>query len=100
MVLETAQINLKPGAVDDFLSVLPAGIKILQQAKGFIGISVQTGIERSDVVLLTIQWETLENHTKDFRESELFAQWREVISPYFVTPPLVEHWSVQTQFAN
>jgi hypothetical protein len=39
-----------------------------------------------------IQWGTVENHTIDFRGSEAFGRWREIVSPYFSKPPAVEHF--------
>jgi hypothetical protein len=38
-----------------------------------------------------VKWETLENHTVDFRGSENFAEWRGLVGQYFVSPPEVEH---------
>jgi heme-degrading monooxygenase HmoA len=40
---------------------------------------------------LFVQWETLENHTKDFRESPDFHEWRKLVGHCFSTPPNVEH---------
>ena len=37
------------------------------------------------------KWETLENHTVDFRGSEDFAAWRALVGQYFATSPEVEH---------
>jgi hypothetical protein len=39
----------------------------------------------------TLQWQTLENHTVDFRGSENFAEWRALVGQYFAAPPDVEH---------
>jgi hypothetical protein len=47
-----------------------------------------------------VKWETLENHTVDFRGSENFAEWRALVGPYFASPPEVEHTNkVQTSAA-
>ena len=37
------------------------------------------------------RWETLENHTVDFRGSEDFTDWRGLVGQYFASPPEVEH---------
>jgi hypothetical protein len=39
-----------------------------------------------------IQWTTLEGHTVGFRGSEAFARWRLIVGPFFVVPPVVEHF--------
>ena len=92
MVLEVAEMHIQPGMVDAFLKALPAGVDVLRQAKGFQGIEVYRGEERPEVVLLTLHWQTLEDHTVGFREGPLFPQWRAVISPFFASPPVVTHW--------
>ena len=38
-----------------------------------------------------VQWDTLENHTVDFRGSSDFAEWRALVGSYFANPPEVEH---------
>jgi hypothetical protein len=38
-----------------------------------------------------VKWETLENHTVDFRGSENFTEWRGLVGQYFAAPPEVEH---------
>jgi len=95
MILETAFISVKPGHIDDFLAVLPAAKKVLQQATGFVELKIQVGVERENTVLLSILWQTLEDHTVNFRGGELFPQWREIIGPFFDQPPVVEHWEVK-----
>lgn len=95
MIIETALITITPGREEDFLLALEDGKKVLAQATGFQHIHVSRGIERPNVIMLQLAWETLENHTVDFRESPLFPQWRAVISPFFAegTSPSVEHWN-------
>jgi hypothetical protein len=41
-----------------------------------------------------IFWETLENHTVDFRGSPTFSQWRAIVQPFFAAPPQVEHFTL------
>jgi hypothetical protein len=38
-----------------------------------------------------VQWETLENHTVDFRGSTDFQEWRKLVGDCFAAPPEVEH---------
>ena len=94
MILEVARMHITPGKVDEFLAALPEGIEVLQEAAGFLGIEIHRGIERPELVLLCLRWETLENHTVDFREGPLFSRWRAVISPYFAAAPEVEHFTI------
>jgi hypothetical protein len=40
---------------------------------------------------LFVSWETLENHTVDFRGSPDFQEWRKLVGHYFAGAPQVEH---------
>jgi heme-degrading monooxygenase HmoA len=49
---------------------------VLPQAKGFVDFNC-TKVEQSDTYTFHINWETLEDHTIGFRESDLF-KWRDI----------------------
>ena len=40
---------------------------------------------------LFVKWETVGNHTVDFRGSGDFAEWRKLVGHRFAAPPEVEH---------
>jgi hypothetical protein len=46
-----------------------------------------------------IFWDTLEDHTVGFRQSEAFTQWRAIVGPFFAVPPVVEHFELVTKSA-
>ncbi len=95
MILELADIRIQPGKQQEFEAAILRGVQqVIHQAKGFHGYRVQRGIEAPERYVLTIYWETLENHTVDFRESPAFAEWRAIVGPYFAAPPAVEHFSL------
>ena len=70
---------------------------MIQHAKGFCGFKINKGIESPERYLLTILWETLENHTVDFRQSPAFTEWRNIVGPFFAAPPIVEHFTLLAQ---
>jgi hypothetical protein len=53
---------------------------------------MQRCIERPSTYLLLNEWDTVEDRTVGFRQSELFVRWRELIGPYSVAAPEVEHF--------
>ena len=100
MILELADIRIKPGQQAAFDEAIQRGIStVISKAKGFKGASVHKGIESADRYVLQIRWETLENHTVDFRESPAFADWRAIVGPFFAGPPTVEHFDLLVQTA-
>ncbi|MBC3870876.1 antibiotic biosynthesis monooxygenase family protein [Undibacterium oligocarboniphilum] len=95
MILELADIRIHPGQQTEFDAAIQRGLaEVISHAKGFCGFKVNKGIESPERYALMIFWETLENHTIDFRESPAFTQWRAIVGPYFAAPPVVEHFSL------
>ena len=95
MILELADIRIKPGTQAEFDAAILRGLEtVIAAAKGCRGFKVNRGIESPERYLLTIFWETLENHTVNFRQSPAFVRWRAIVGPYFAVPPVVEHFTL------
>jgi hypothetical protein len=54
-------------------------------------MEIRRSIESPGRYWLFVAWETLENHTVDFRGSEEFKSWRGLVSHCFEAAPAVEH---------
>lgn len=91
MILEIAQIDVTPGQESDFEAGVQKAVPLFRRAKGCRSMTLQRSHENPSRYRLFVQWETLENHTKDFRESADFQDWRKLVGPYFASPPEVEH---------
>lgn len=95
MILELADIRIPPGQQAEFDAAIQHGVEsVISQAKGFRGYKVNKGVESPERYILMIYWETLENHTVDFRGGPLFPQWRAIVGPFFAVPPTVEHFTL------
>jgi quinol monooxygenase YgiN len=93
MVLEIADIRIPLGQQAAFDDAIQRGIAtVASRCTGFLGWSVHRSIESPERYVLMIEWATLENHTVDFRQGPLFAQWRAIVGPFFAQPPQVEHF--------
>ncbi len=91
MILEIAQIDVNPGMEADFETGVRKAAPIFHRAKGCRGMSLQRSIEHPSRYRLFVQWETVENHTADFRGSADFAEWRKLVAHCFARAPQVEH---------
>ena len=95
MILELADIRIQPGKQAEFDEAIQRGIRqVISKAKGFRGFKVNKGMETAERYVLMIYWDTLENHTVDFRQSPSFREWRAIVGPYFDGPVHVEHFSL------
>ena len=100
MILEIADIRIPPGKQAEFDAAIQHGIEsVASKAVGFRGYKVNRGVESPERYILMIYWETLENHTVDFREGPLFPEWRAIVGPYFAAPPSVEHFTLVAKSA-
>jgi heme-degrading monooxygenase HmoA len=100
MILELADIRIKPGTQAEFDAAIKKGVdSVVAKAKGFMGYKVNKGIESPERYILMIFWQTLENHTVDFRQSPAFQDWRAIVGPYFAGPPVVEHFTLLAKSA-
>jgi heme-degrading monooxygenase HmoA len=95
MILELADIRIHSGRQSEFDTAIVRGVEqVISKAKGFRGYKVNKGIESPERYVLMIFWETLENHTVDFRESPAFLEWRGIVGSYFAVAPTVEHFTL------
>ncbi len=92
MILEQAIFAITPGSEADFEAAMGEAKEVIAKAKGFRSLTLRRCIERPSSYLLLNEWDTVEDHMVGFRESELFARWRELIGPYFAAAPEVEHF--------
>src|SRR5262245_6770024 len=91
MILEIARIDVKEGMEAAFEAGVTKAAPIFQRAKGCGGMELQRSIEHPNRFLLFVKWETVENHTVDFRGSADFQEWRKLVGHCFAQAPQVEH---------
>ena len=101
MILEVAILNIKEGAEIDFENDFKNASKFISAIKGYLNHSLSKCIEQKNKYLLLVNWDTLNDHTIGFRQSNntsngnvycipittLFQLWNTMI-PYIRTPKL------------
>ncbi|WNH12591.1 antibiotic biosynthesis monooxygenase family protein [Thalassobellus suaedae] len=96
MILEIATFDIKADSIEQFMGACEEAKAVVSMAKGFQGLEFQHCLETKTKFVVLISWETIEDHTIGFRESELFVQWRAILSPFFNNPPVAEHFKCIT----
>ena len=95
MILELSDIRIQPGTHDQFDTAIEGAISLtIAKAVGYLGHHAHKDIESPEHYVLTVHWNTLKNHTTDFRGSPAFTEWRGIVGPFFAAPPTVEHFSL------
>lgn len=93
MITETAYMTVEAGFEGGFEAAISKARILVEETPGCRYLTVQRGVERPSVYLVTIGWDTIEDHLVGFRESDRFPLWREILGPHLQGPPLVEHWA-------
>ena len=91
MVLEIAQIDVKPGMEAEFEAGVAKAAPVFKRAKGCSSMALQKSVEKPARYRLFVGWATVENHIVDFRDSADFQEWRKLVGHCFAQPPQVEH---------
>src|SRR3569832_1272278 len=100
MILEIAQIDVKPGTEKDFEAAVAKARPLFLRAKGGKGFELHKSIEKPSRYRLMAKWETQENHTVDFRGSEDFTAWRGLVGQKKATPPKDKHTEITVTSAG
>ena len=93
MILEVADIRIKPGLQARFETAVEIGLRtVIAKAHGFKSYQVRHSVETPERYILMLEWETLEDHTIGFRQSPAFAEWRAMVFDFFSESPFTEHF--------
>ncbi|GIF49894.1 heme-degrading monooxygenase HmoA [Asanoa ferruginea] len=93
MILEVALIDIRPGEEEAFTAAYRTAHTLVRGTPGFRSIRMTRGVESPSRFVLLVEWDTVEAHLENFRETDRFTQWRGHIGPYFASPPVVEHFT-------
>lgn len=93
MVLEVALIDVVPGQEDAFTIAYAKGRDLVATTPGCRSVRMTQGIESPSRFVLLVEWDSVEAHLQNFRDSERFPAWRALIGPHFANPPHVEHFT-------
>jgi quinol monooxygenase YgiN len=94
MIKELAEIDIKPGCEQAFEEAADEALDLFLGSKGCIAFRLHRSMEQPSRYRLFVEWETIEDHMIEFRNSEAFLGWRRLCGPYFLNPPRVEHLTI------
>ena len=91
MVLEVADIRVKPGTGDDFVNAYRGARELLTSSEGCRSVRMTRSVESPDRFVLLVEWDSVAAHEQNFRATERWVTWRAAIGPFFAQPPFIEH---------
>jgi heme-degrading monooxygenase HmoA len=91
VITEIVQIEVKHGMEADFEAGVKNAAPIFKRAKGSRSMQLQRSIEKPARYWLFVEWDAVENHTKDFQGTPDWQEWRKLVAHCFAAPPQAEH---------
>jgi quinol monooxygenase YgiN len=82
LVLERAEVIIKPGMMDEFIDVFKAQVlPLTAQFAGCLSFKAVRGVEDADSMMMLAEWESLEAHLSS-RTEPAHAEFRRLVLPY------------------
>lgn len=92
MVLERAEIFIKPGMMDQFLAVLNGeAIPLTRTFTGIISFKAMRGVEEPNSVMFLAEWPSIEVHLES-RVEPAHAKFRELVLPFVDNAKVTTHY--------
>lgn len=93
MILEIAQLQIKPGQTAAFEAAFAQAQRIIASMPGYINHELQRCVEHKHQYMLLVRWRTLEDHTVGFRQSPQYQEWRTLLHHFYDPFPTVLHYA-------
>ena len=92
MILERAEILIKPGMMDALVEVLRTqALPLTATFTGIISFKALRGVENPDAMMFLAEWELLEAHLAS-RPEPAHARFRELVFPFVDKPVATVHF--------
>lgn len=92
MILEVVILNVIEGKENQFEQDFKIAGQYISSVKGYVRHSLKKCIEQDNKYMLLVDWETLEDHTVGFSQSEQYLEWKKLLHHYYDPFPRVEHF--------
>lgn len=100
MIKELAELDIKPGDELLFEAAAREAMKLFLASKGCQAFRLHRSIEQPSRYRMFVEWDTIDDHMVEFRNSDAFLAWRRLCGPYFLNPPRVEHLYIVVEGRN
>jgi heme-degrading monooxygenase HmoA len=92
MILEVAVLDVIPGREAEFEQAFTKAREVIVSMPGHRNHDLKRCIEKRSRYILLVNWEKLEDHTKGFRGSPQYQQWKTMLHHFYDPFPEVEHY--------
>jgi heme-degrading monooxygenase HmoA len=98
MFQEIADMYIRDGEQEAFERAIGFALQnITAKAKGVKGYSLHKGVESPERYVLTVLWETVEDHMVTYMQTPEREVLRSSLAPFFAKPPHMQHFTLVTK---
>ena len=92
MILEVANLSVREGQADAFEAAFAQAQRIIAASPGYVSHELQRCVERANLYVLLVRWQTLEDHEVGFRGSPQYQEWKGLLHHFYEPFPTVLHF--------
>ena len=92
MILEAAQLQVKPGQSPAFEAAFGQAQAIIASMPGYRSHELQRCLEREGHYLLLVRWDSVKDHEEGFRKSPQYQEWKRLLHHFYDPFPTVLHY--------
>ena len=92
MILEIAILNVSVGNEAKFEAAFKEAEQYIKKMSGYISHELLRSADSNNKYLLKVKWESLEDHTKGFRKSPEYQEWKKLLHHFYNPVPKVEYF--------
>jgi len=92
MILEAAQLQVRPGQSGAFESAFRQAQAIIASMPGYRSHELQRCLEREGHYLLLVRWDSVATHEEGFRKSAQYQEWKRLLHHFYDPFPTVLHY--------
>lgn len=100
MILEVAELHVKPGTINDFESSFRRASKIISAMPGYIDHELHKCVEEENKYILLVKWRSITDHEVGFRKSEQYQEWKALLHHFYDPFPIVQHYVQIKQYID
>lgn len=91
MVLEVVDIRVTPGRAGEFVTAYRSVLDVLITTPGCQRATMNHSVESPNRFVLLVEWDSIEAHVENFRQTERLPRWRAAVTEFFAEAPRMEH---------
>jgi len=92
MITEIVVLYVKENQIQQFEDDFRKAGKYISAITGYRKHSLQKCLEINNKYVLLVEWDSIEDHTIRFRESDEYLLWKKLLHHHYEPFPVVEHF--------